>query len=239
MIAFNPLLSRRNMPMQYRMGFVLALTVLLAGIIDNQALTVANDIELIFAVFKELLIGYACGFVFQIFYYFLFFVGDLLDVQFGLSMAKVFDPATNIQMAVTSNLLSFVFVLFIFATDSHLILIKIFAASFEIVPLMMIQFSPIIADHFIELFGNIFTLALRLAMPFVVTQFIVEVSLGILMKLVPQIHVFVISIQMKMLLGILLLLLFAQPIAAFLDNYTIIMLQNMEGALHLISGSFN
>ena len=59
--------------------------------------------------------------------------------------------------------------------------------------------------------------------------------MGVLMKLIPQIHVFVINIQLKMLLGILLLLLFAGPITSFLDNYIRLMFENMEGVLGLMA----
>ncbi len=58
--------------------------------------------------------------------------------------------------------------------------------------------------------------------------------MGVLMKLVPQIHVFVISVQFKILLGLLLMILFASPITAFLDNYMTLMFENMERALYTL-----
>ena len=50
------------------------------------------------------------------------------------------------------------------------------------------------------------------------------------MKLIPQIHVFVINMQMKVMLGFVLLLAFSGPIASFLDNYMRVMLENMQWA---------
>ena len=79
-----------------------------------------------------------------------------------------------------------------------------------------------------------FSLVIRLSLPFVAAMFVSEVSMGVLMKLVPQIHVFVISVQFKILLGLLLMILFASPITAFLDNYMTLMFENMERALYTL-----
>ncbi len=57
--------------------------------------------------------------------------------------------------------------------------------------------------------------------------------MGVLMKLIPQIHVFVINIQFKLLLGILMLLAFSSPIASFIDNYMRIMLENLQRAFYV------
>ena len=69
-----------------------------------------------------------------------------------------------------------------------------------------------------------------MALPFMAAEFVLELSMGVLMKLIPQIHVFVINIQFKLLLGILLLLAFANPIATFTDHYMRLMLENLQRA---------
>jgi flagellar biosynthetic protein FliR len=57
-----------------------------------------------------------------------------MDTHFGMSMAKVFDPGTSIQMSVSGTFLNILFLLYIFCTDSHLLLIRIFADSFQVLP---------------------------------------------------------------------------------------------------------
>lgn len=49
-------------------------------------------------------------------------------------MAKVFDPGTSIQASMSGNLFNTMFLLYFFATDSHLLLIRIFIDSFRILP---------------------------------------------------------------------------------------------------------
>ncbi|WP_312643806.1 flagellar biosynthetic protein FliR [Hydrogenoanaerobacterium sp.] len=231
MILFNPLFARRNVPTQVRMGLILALTIVITPTVDGAPIAGMLELEFIFAMFKELFLGFVCGFVFQIFYYLLFFAGDIMDMEFGLSMSKVFDPSSNIQMSTSGNLLNLLFMFYIFATNSHLIMIKIFATSYQVVPVGAVGLSTAIGEHIVNLFISVFVLALKLALPFIAVEFILEIAMGILMKIIPQIHIFVINIQMKVLVGIILLFAFAHPVGSFMDNYVVVMLENMQRAL--------
>lgn len=233
-IFFNPLLGRKNIPSQIRVGLVLLLTMLIAPVL--QAPDLAYDsVDLLLSLFRELAMGFICGFVYQIFYYLLLFIGDWMDTDFGMSMAKVFDPATSIQVSLTGNLLTILFALYIFATDSHLVMIQIFALSFKIVPLGAVNLSPEAFEFVLQLFIDVFSLALRLLLPFTVVEFSLQIVLGIMMKLVPQIHVFVINFQLKQGLGLAMLFLMSPVIASFLNNYIVIMLENINRALLVLA----
>lgn len=233
MLLFNPLLSRRNIPSRVTMGLVLALTLMIApNILPAPAFT---PFDTVLAIAREIFVGFTCGFVFQIFYLLLFFVGDFMDMQFGLSMAKVFDPGTNIQASISGKLFNIMFVLYFFATGSHLIMIRIFASSYLILPAGASGMTLNAAQFVIEIFIAAFSLIIRLAIPFVVAEFTVEIAMGVLMKLIPQIHVFVINMQIKVGLGLLLLILFAQPVSSFMDNYLVLMLENMQRAIYALA----
>ena len=229
----NPLFSRRNVPTMVRAGLTFLMTALIAPnvLVPTPA---PGGLALAAGMLQELFVGFACGFVFQVYYYMIFFAGDLLDTGFGLSMAKVFDPGTNIQMSVSGNLLNILFMLYIFATDSHLLMVRIFATSFQILPAGGLTFSPDSAQFFIQLFVSAFSMILRLALPFMAAEIVLELSMGVLMKLIPQIHVFVINIQFKLLLGIFLLLAFAGPIASFTDNYMRVMFESLQRAFYVL-----
>lgn len=236
LIFLNPMLSRRNLPAQIRVALAAALTLLLVPNVNPGTIMGMDDLDMIFAIFKELLIGMACACVFQIFYYLLFFAGDLMDMQFGMSMAKVFDPGTNIQMSITGNMLSILFMLYILVTDSHLLMIQIFATTYDIVPIGVPSIDPNVIGFLLNMFVAAFNLILRLTLPFLAAEFVLEVSMGVLMKLIPQIHVFVINIQFKMMMGLFLLLIFGQSISIFIDKYLANMFQTMERVLFAVVG---
>lgn len=239
MIVFNPLLSRKGMPTKLKVALALGMTMLLAPGVPpgNAALAGKSDLAMVFCAGRELLVGLACGFVFQIFYYMLFFAGDVMDYEFGMSMAKVFDPGTNIQMSVSSHLLQFLFVMYIFATNSHLLLIRIISSSYQIVPVGAANFGTGISKFLITLFVSVFSLAMRLLLPYMAAEFVLSIVMGILMKLIPEINVFVVSLQVQIFLGILLLFLFAGPMSTFLDQYIQMLFQNMEKALYAMGAA--
>lgn len=236
MIALNPLLSRRNLTSRVRMGLILGMTLLLAPVIDKTALNITDTFGMVMSMGRELFAGFVLSYVFGVFFYLLFFAGDLMDVQFGLSMAKVFDPGTNIQVSVSGNILSIMFIFYVFATDSHLVLIHLFASSYEILPVGIQSISPNIPGFALTLFTTAMSLIIRLTLPFIAVEFIIEVSMGILMKLIPQIHVFVLNIQLKLLVALFMLFVFAQPVADFMDNYVSIMFSNIQQALITLAG---
>ena len=234
MISLNPLLARRNVPPQVRMGFVFFLTVLIAPTLP--AMAQIDTFGMLFVMIREVFIGAIFGVVFQMFYYMLFFVGDFLDTEFGMSMAKVFDPGTNIQMSVTGNFLTIFFILYIFLTDSHLILLQLFARSFVAIPTGSSIAISAVTEYCIQLFIAIFSLSIRLVLPFAVAEFTLEVAMGVLMKIIPQIHIFVINFQLKLLLGMIMLILCAPIIGSFIDNYVIVLFENLQRSMSIMAG---
>ncbi len=240
MVLFNPFLSRNNVPVLVRFGIVLFLMLLIAPLQPAstvQAVAAMSDIEYMFAMFRELFIGLVYGFIFQLFYYFLFMAGDMMDTDFGLSMAKTFDPATSIQASFSSTLLTILFALYLFASGSFLALIHLFAESFTLIPLGASTFSTDILSFVLRLFTDIFLLVLRVIAPFMVAEFVLQASMGILMRFVPQVTVFVINFQLRIILGLILLFLFAPFIGQFIDNYITALFDSLSEATAVMAGS--
>ena len=86
----------------------------------------------------------------------------------------------------------------------------------------------------LTVFTSVFSVAVRLAFPFVAMEFILEIGMGVLMKLIPQIHIFVINMQFKILLAIVTLFILAKPITVFVENYIVIMFDYMKEALNVL-----
>ncbi|MEG2143694.1 MAG: flagellar biosynthetic protein FliR [Oscillospiraceae bacterium] len=235
MVLLNPIFSRKNLPQTFKMGFVLMLTLLVAPNLDSSFLVDMASMDKVTALLKELSVGMVGGMVFDIFYYLLLFAGDFIDMQLGLSMAKTFDPGSNIQISISGKIITLLFFFYFFASDSHLMLIKIFATSFEIIPAGAAGFNLNFAEHMLKLFASIFTLAFKLSLPFVIAEFTIEAALGILMRVVPQISVFVVSMQLRILVGLTLMIAYAPAISSFTDKYITLLLQNTMAMLRTLA----
>jgi flagellar biosynthetic protein FliR len=230
-LAFNPIIGQRVFPAMARAGLALTVTIILAPIVAAPDIDYGGLMYLM-ALFKELFIGFILAYVCSLFYYFLLAVGEILDMQIGFSMAKVMDPSINMQMGISDKLLNFLFVSLFFVTNCHLLMFRLIITSYDIIPIGVgaIEFQNI-AGFGIEVFIDAFGIALKLAVPFVICEFILEIGLGILMKLIPAIHIFVINLQMKIALGIFLLFILAIPISNFIDKYLNSMFRALQSSL--------
>ena len=231
MVLVNPVFGRKGLPMMVRMGLVLSISLFVLPAAELQAVAVSGltTFGMAEAIIKEVMMGLAIGYVFQLFFSMLYVAGDVLDTLFGFSMGKVMDPISGIQSSVFAQFINVFFFLYFFATGSHLLMVKIFAYTYEVVPVGVTGFvSNALLSYFINLFGSVFGMVIRLTLPFAAAEFVLEVTMGVLMKLIPQIQVFVINIQAKILLGLLLMMLFAYPVGAFLDTYISSMMTEVQ-----------
>lgn len=236
MINLNPIFTRSNVSRQVRVALSLFLTILVAPTVPLALLPQMDAFTFVFAMVRELFVGYVYGYVFQVFYYLLFYAGDLIDTDIGLSMAKTFDPATNIQVSFSGNFLTLLFGMYFFTTGSHLALIRLFADSFEMIPPGAYTLNTGIFTFALRLFVSVFLLVIRLTAPIIVAEFILQASMGILMRFVPQVTIFVINFQLRIILGLLMLYLFAPYIGNFIDNYITILFDNLLDATALMGG---
>lgn len=231
MVLVNPVFGRKGLPMMVRMGLVLSLSLFVLPAAELQAVAVSGltTFGMAEAIIKEVMMGLVIGYVFQLFFSMLYVAGDVLDTLFGFSMGKVMDPISGIQSSVFAQFINVFFFLYFFATGSHLSMVKIFAYTYEVVPVGVTGFvSNALLSYLINLFGSVFGMVIRLTLPFAAAEFVLEVTMGVLMKLIPQIQVFVINIQAKILLGLLLMMLFAYPVGAFLDTYISSMMTEVQ-----------
>ena len=231
MVLVNPVFGRKGLPMMVRMGLVLSISLFVLPAAELQAVAVSGltTFGMAEAIIKEVMMGLAIGYVFQLFFSMLYVAGDVLDTLFGFSMGKVMDTISGIQSSVFAQFINVFFFLYFFATGSHLLMVKIFAYTYEVVPVGVTGFvSNALLSYFINLFGSVFGMVIRLTLPFAAAEFVLEVTMGVLMKLIPQIQVFVINIQAKILLGLLLMMLFAYPVGAFLDTYISSMMTEVQ-----------
>ncbi len=219
--VFNPVFARNNIPGKVKMGAAVSLSILTIGSVVkiDDFVNCKSVGELFIGIVGELFIGFVLGFVTVMFINALLWAGEIMDMQCGLGMAKVYDPANGVQMPLFGTVANYMFLLYFFVTNAHLSLIKIYTLSFELIPVGAAQINTNVGWILVSSFGAVLELALKLALPFMAAEFIVEMCVGILMKAVPQIQVMVVNIQVKLFFGLILLFLLAIPMSNFIEKY--------------------
>ncbi len=227
-IFFNPIFGRPSIPAMVKIGLSLGIAFNIAYGLTGTYVTDYTTIDLLIAMLREFAIGYAMGFIMQLFLAVFHIGGELMDLQMGFSMAQMYDPSTNSQVSVTGNFLTIMYVMLFFITNSHLTLMAIAAKSYSVVPIGLGGVSSKIGVYIIELFGYILVYAIQLSLPIVVTEILVEVAVGILMRVVPNINVFVVNMQLKVMVGMLVLLTIIPVLVQYLGKLNMIMLDRMQ-----------
>ena len=230
-IFFNPIFGRRGVPTLLKVGLSLALA--LFAVFEFSAVQVINysAIEFIGAMLQGLVMGMVIGFIMQMFLSVFQLGGQFIDMQMGLSMASMYDPATQANVTVTGNLLTAMYVLIFFVSNAHLALFSVVIQSFQILPLGLGNISDRVGIYIIELMYYIFIYAIQVAIPIIVTELISEFAVGILMRLVPNINVFVINIQIQMMIGFVVIFTLIPALANFMTRMNLLMMEKITQVL--------
>lgn len=233
--AFNPLLSRRNIPQIVKVVCCILISMIVIMVRQPEPVETGTVIGVYLAMLlKEGFVGAVLGFITDMFFYSVQMSGEIMDMQSGLGMAKVFDPGTNLQMSIMGSFVSFMMYLYFFVINAHLTYIELFVKSFDIIPIGFEGINPDLGISIVEYFSVVLTLVLKIAMPLIVSQTILQFCVGVLMKSVPQIQIMVINIQLKVGFGFLILFLVAVPLSDFIEKFMNTWLETLEGVLPLI-----
>lgn len=235
-VLFNQLLGRRGVPGMVKAGFILLLSVSVFSMRPIGVEVPNTLIGLALSFLLELFLGYILGLVINLFFYIPVMAGATIDMQMGFSMASTYDPASGIQVTATSSLFNLLMSLLFFTENGHHTLIRIFAVSGQVVPFGAVTLGENLYAALVELFIDCTLLGVKMAMPILAAEMMGQVGMGILMKVIPQINVFVINIDLKVILGLTLLFLFLTPFSQFLLEAEIRMLVTLQEVLPLMSG---
>ena len=234
MVFLNPIFSRNNIPFIFRIGLTLGLTYVVVQLIPFENVVFANTIEFALITLKELIIGFFIGYLVYGIIAIFMISGEVIDMQLGISMAKMYDPQSNISMPIIGSVFNLMFMIIFFLTNAHLTIIAIMVQSFQWVLPGKIVINEDLFVVAIQFMGLVFTLALKLALPIIVVQLITEVAVGIIMKAIPQINVFVLNIQIKLLVGFIIIFTLVPSLSEFIEQTIEILLVNIENAVKML-----
>ncbi len=234
-VLFNPLFSRSGIPAFFQAGFALLLTVTVYyGYGGEPAEVPVGVMELALRLLLEVGLGFILAVVMRFFFLVPEQAGEQIDTQMGLSMAKTYDPGAHASLTTTATLLNMLMILTFFVAGGHHTLLRIMLTSGDIVPFGQVAFGKDVAERGVELFIDCVVLSVKLSLPVLAAELIGQVGMGVIMKVIPQINVFAINIELKVIIGLVMLLALIQPISDFLLETERQMLLEMRQVLTLV-----
>ena len=217
-----PVLGSRSVPMRVRIG--------LAGFIafaSQPALppmpVVALDSSLaVMLVAQQAVIGLSLGFAVRVVFTAIEFAGELIGLQMGLNFAGFFDPLSASTATASSRffgtLVSWLFV----AINGHLLVVLALVHSFTAFPVGPEPFGFLRTTLPHQWGAEIFATGLWIALPLVTMLLFINLVLGAISRVAPQINIFAIGFPVTLGVGLLGLLLtlpgLEQPVTMALER---------------------
>ena len=233
-IYIAPFFGNSNTPVRMKLGLAIFLSIILYSVLPRETLEYSSAAEYAILIIKESLAGLLIGFSAFICNTIINLTGKIIDLEIGMSMAQIFDPITNQQVSITGNLYSYFLLMIMIATDMHLFILKALVDSFQVINLGGAIMGESLYDTVVGFISTFMIIGFRISLPIFVSSLILNCVLGILAKVAPQMNMFAVGIQLKILFGLLILFLtivLLPSIANFIFENMKIMVVSVIGGL--------
>ena len=207
-VYIAPFYGMSNVPNQVKIGLSAMIALLVSGFADVSQVEYTGLIGYAVIVLKEGITGLLIGLAANVCNSIILFAGNIIDMDIGLSMATEFDPINNAQVTLTGNLYNYFILMLLVVTDMHHYILRAFVDAFTVIPVngQVFQWDHLF-QSFLTYMTDLFVIAFRIILPIFAVMMILNCILGIMAKVAPQMNMFAIGMQMKILIGFLIMFL--------------------------------
>lgn len=216
-IVAAPFFNMGSIPRKVKAALSVFLTLITIQLVDYTAVSYDGTIGYAILVLQEGITGAMIGLASGFCQYILSFSGHMLDMEIGFAMALEMDPTTNIQSTISANLFTQLFLIMFIVCDMHYFVIDAIFDSYQMIPIGGAQIHGGLLDVFAVYIADYFLLGFRIILPIFACVLVINVVLGILAKIAPQMNMFVIGMQLKIFVGLFLLFLLMYMLPNIVD----------------------
>jgi flagellar biosynthesis protein FliR len=200
-----PLFQDQAVPARAKIGFSLLCAMLVAPLLPPEQYIPVSHPNTVLLLAQQILIGAAIGFSMRLVFTALELAGDLIGLQMGLSFAGFISPGTGDQTPLVGSFLGVVAALIFLAVNGHLMLIAGVVDSFNTLPIDPALGSSPDFKALAHAGADVFRLGLHIALPVLATMLILNLALGVLARVAPQLNIFAIGFPVTLLIGMIAL----------------------------------
>jgi flagellar biosynthetic protein FliR len=218
-----PVLSMKVIPRRVRLS--LALLVVVAAqpsLPANLGSIAVNSPDAILVIVQQVLIGLTMGFAARVVFAAIEFAGEIVGLQMGLNFASFFDPMSGGQVTAVSRFYGTTAAWLFIVMNGHLMLTAAVLHSFESFP---VSAQPLGFLHEIQpqTWGaELFKLGLWVSLPVVAMLSLVNMVMGLIARVAPQMNIFTIGFPVTLAVGLtglwLTLPMMQQPLTMALER---------------------
>lgn len=214
-VFIAPFFSMNNTPAQVRIALSIFTSLLLyATLTPADAVVYDTVAEYAVIVGKEAVTGLLIGFSANICVAIVNFAGSIVDMETGLSMVTLMDPTTKQNTSITGVFYQYVLTMMLIASGMYRYLLGALADSFLLIPINGAIFKgENLVSAMAAFMGDYITIGFRICLPVFCVILMLNAVLGVLAKVAPQLNMFAVGIQLKILVGLGVLFLSARMLS--------------------------
>lgn len=199
---YMPLLSSPNIPAKVKplIAYFVALSIFL-NLPTSSYVEMNHDHQLLLFGFKEFCIGLIIGLNVAMVMEVLAFAGSIVSTPMGLAIATAIDPASGEQSTTMGQFNVTLGTLIFLIINGHHIAFEAFMHSYDVIAFGDLVFQADKIQHFLRLYAELFEVSLRVSMPMLVALLLVQYSLGVIVRTMPRLNIFMVGIPIQILLG--------------------------------------
>lgn len=221
MVFLFPILKNRNVSARLKVGFAFILSVVIFPHLKDTQIPYTPEVaHLILIVMKEVAVGIIIGFAGGLLFVFVDFGGEVINRNVGLSMMPMLNPETGENSTSLTQLIMFIFLIMFLLNNHHFFFIEVMAESYTYIPVMGLEWDAQKFSHvFTYMVSEALVTGLRLAAPVLVTTLLVLLGLAFMSRAMPNLNVWMVSMPVKIFIGILTLIYVFPMMYQLFDQY--------------------
>lgn len=203
----TPFFSTKSIPKPVKVTIILVTTIIACNVVPPQDICPNSGLELGFMFLRDALIGLVLGYGVNIVFLGIQSAGDFIDLFAGLQMSSTYDPITGTNGTFYSNVYNWIATIIFLNMNGHHYLITGIVNSFLFIPVGEVSLIQIDLNTIALMITKTFYISVQLGFPIAVILFMIDVILGAISRVVPQINVFVLGMPVKLVVSSLLFIL--------------------------------
>lgn len=198
-----PILSNRQMPMRAKVALSLLIAICAQATLAGQPMVGINSPQALGVLLQQIGVGMAIGFAVRLVFACVDLAGELIGLQMGLNFASFFDPLANAQVSAVASFMGNIAMLLFVVINGHLLMLMGVIKSFETFPVDGNVLESLQRLQIHQLGADLFASALWIALPVVGLLLFLNLLLGVISRVAPQMNIFAVGFPMTLTIGLL------------------------------------
>ena len=218
-VYLAPFYGMKGVPNQVKIGISFFVSVLLFHVTGpHEALAYNTVWGYGMIVAKEALTGLFLGFGVSICTGILAFAGRIIDMETGLSMVNLVDPTTKEMSSMTGVLYQYMVTLILLVSGMHRYLLQALAETYILIPVNGVIFhTDKLLETMLLFLRDYILIGFRICLPVFAVMLLLNAVLGIMAKVSPQMNMFAVGLQLKVLVGLCVLFITVRMLPGIAD----------------------